>query len=89
MLAQSSPLLQSNNVQNLGCSGEGQLSRDILWNMKEIESTDKRLKDLMKLFHNSTHAQLHIFMPVKKWNHHLSYCEDKTASSILGLHCEY
>ena len=52
ILAYSSPLLQDNTVQSLGCSGEVQLSKNMLLNRTYIETTEDRLKDLMKLFHN-------------------------------------
>ena len=54
ILSHSSPLLQLNTARDLGHSGEGQLSRNMLWSMKEIVSTNESLKDLMKLFHNSS-----------------------------------
>ena len=66
IIAYSSPLLQDNTAQNLGYSGEGQLSRNIWLNRTEIETTDERLKNLMKLFHNSTHAEMHPFVTITK-----------------------
>ena len=57
MLAYSSPLLEPNAVNNMGCSGEEQLSRNALLIKYNIESFDERLKYLMKRFHISTHAK--------------------------------
>ena len=62
ILFYSSPLSQLNNVHDLGYSGEGKLSRIILWNNADILSSDGHLKDLMKLFHNSTHTRMHTFV---------------------------
>ena len=70
LLDYSSPLLQDDIVQNLGYSGEGQRSKNMLLNRKEIETTDEHLKDLMKLFNNSTHTKMHSFVTVAQWNEH-------------------
>ena len=51
-LAHSSPPLKSNTAKNIGCSGEGEPIINLLWNRAQIASTNERLKDLMKLFHN-------------------------------------
>ena len=58
----------------------------MLLNRTEIETTDKRLKDLIKLFHKSTHAKMYPFVTVTQWNEHWSHSEEKTASSISGYH---
>ena len=55
-------------------------------NRTEIETTDERLKDLMKIFHNSAHAKMNPFVTVTQWDDHWSHSEEKIASSILGLH---
>ena len=86
VLAYISPLMQNTTAQNLGYSGERQASKNILLNMTEIETTDERLKDIMKLFHNSTHAKMHPFVTVTQWNEHWSHSAEKTSSSISGLH---
>ena len=57
VLAYSSPLLQDATVRDLGCSGEGQLRKTMMLHSSELETSDKRLKDLMKLFHNSPHMK--------------------------------
>ena len=49
-LAYISPLLKPNAVNNLGHTGEGQQSRNILWSKTNIESSDERHKNLMELF---------------------------------------
>ena len=86
VLAYSSPLLQNTTAQNLGYSGEVQESRNILLNRTELETTDERLKYLMKLFQNSTHAKMHQFVTVNHWNENWSHSTEKTVSSISGLH---
>ena len=58
----------------------------MLLNRTEIETTDESLKDLMKLFHNSTHAKIHPFVTVTQWNENWSHNAEKAASSISGLH---
>ena len=87
ILACSSPLLQENNVEVLGYSGEGPLSKTILQNRSMLETTDKRLKDLLSLFHNSPHLTEHPFIIVDQWNSHWSHCTERTESSIPGLNC--
>ena len=54
-LACSSLLLSQSITNSLGHSGEGQLSQNILRDNANTLSSDERLKDLMKLFHNSRH----------------------------------
>ena len=51
-----------------------------------MKKTDERLKDIMKLFHNSTHPKTHPFVTVTQWNDHWLHVEEKTASSISGLY---
>ena len=70
ILAYSSHLLQDNTAQNLGYYREGRRSKNTSLNMPEIETTDERLKDLMKLFHNSTHSKMHPFVTVTQLNEH-------------------
>ena len=43
ILAHSSPLLQDATAHDLGFSGEGQLSKDMLLNRKDVETSDERL----------------------------------------------
>ena len=50
ILACSSPLLQDEKVHDLGFSGEGKLSKNTQLNRTELETSDERLKDLMRLF---------------------------------------
>ena len=54
--------------------------------MAVLETRDERLKDLMKLFHNSPHSKKHPFVTVDQWNEHWSHSVEKTASSVSGLH---
>ena len=61
VLAYSSPLLQPVIVNDLGCSGEGELSINTLQNNMSKSSSDTLLKDLMKIFHQSSHNK-HILM---------------------------
>ena len=70
ILSYSSSLLQPNAVNNLGYSGEGQLSRNTLWSKDNVESSDERFKDLMNFFHNYTHTKSHPFISVSQWNGH-------------------
>ena len=86
ILAYSSPLLQEETVNALGYSGEGQLSKNLLMHRAMLETRDERLKDLMKLFHNSPHSKKHPFVTVDQWNEHWSHSTEKTASSASGLH---
>ena len=64
ILAYSSPFLQDNTVQNLDYYGEGQLRKNMMLNMTDIETSDERLKDRMKLFHNSTNSKMRLFVTV-------------------------
>ena len=84
-LAYSSPLLQYSTVHDLGCSGEGQLSKYTLLHSAELEISAERLKDLTKLFHNSPHMKNHHCVTNSQWNEHWSHSKEKTASSISGL----
>ena len=59
ILACSSPLLQDTTARDLGYSGEGQLSKNMLLHSAELETNDARLKDLVNLFHNSPHVKKH------------------------------
>ena len=86
ILAHSSPLLQEENVNALGYSGEGQLSKNILMSRAMLETSDDRLKDLLSLFRNSPHSSDHPFITVEQWNDHWSHSTEKTASSASGLH---
>ena len=84
MVAYSYPLLQPNTTNDLGCSGKGQLSMS--GRKTNVVSSDDRLKDLIKIFHNSSQPKSHLFVSVLKWNDHWSHCEEKTSESISGLH---
>ena len=64
-------------MKNIGYLGEGQLSRNMLWNMTEIVPTDHCIKDLIKLFHNSTHDKSHSFVSVMQHDDHRSQYEEK------------
>ena len=70
ILAYDSPLLQDNIVQDLAYYVEVQLSKNVLLNRIDIETTYERLKDLMNLFHNSTHSKMHPFVTVAQLNDH-------------------
>ena len=85
VLAYSSLLLQANVVQNLGFSGEGQISRNTLQGMIEIASTVQCLKGLIKLFYNSTYDKSYTFVFVMQQNSHWSHCNEKS-SFVPGLH---
>ena len=54
----------------------------MLWNRTEIESTDERLKDLTKLFHNSKNSRMLPFMKVEKWNNHWLHRKEKQHHSF-------
>ena len=77
ILAYSSPLLQDTTVRDVGCSGEGQPSKDMLLHSDELETSDERLKDLMKLFHISPHVKKHPYVTFAQWNEYWSHSEGK------------
>ena len=70
ILAYSSPLLQDATAQDLGFSSEDQINKNMLLNRTFLETSDERLKDLTRLFHNSLHMKMHPFVTVFQWNAH-------------------
>ena len=85
MLAHSSLLSQPNIMHDVGWSVEGQINRNTLWNKTGIASSDERLKDLMKLFHNLTHARSHTIVSTAMETS-LVILWWKTSSSISGFY---
>ena len=75
ILAHSSTVLKDTTAQDLGYSGEGQLSKNVLLNREDLITSDERLQDLMKLFHNSPQTKMHQFVTVAQWNEHWSHSE--------------
>ena len=69
-LAYSYPLLQDTTLQDLCYSGEDQLSKNMLLNRTDVETSDEHLKDLTRQFHNQSHAKMHPFITVAKLNQH-------------------
>ena len=78
ILAYSLPLLQLNTAHDLGYSGEGQLNRNALWNNADMFSSDARLKDLMKIFHSSSHTRIYPFVYADQLNGHWSRFDEKS-----------
>ena len=74
-------------INALGCSGEGQLSKNILKSRALLETSDERLKDFLLLFRNSPHSIDHPFVAVDQWNEHWLRSTERTESSASGLHC--
>ena len=66
----------------LGYSGEGQPSKNLLMHRAMLDTRDERLKDLMKLFHNSLHSKKHPFVTVDQWNEHWLHSVEKSMLCI-------
>ena len=52
-------------IENLGISGDRQLSKAIMLNRATISTIDSRLKDLIKIFHNSEHSRIYPFATIQ------------------------
>ena len=51
-----------------------------------MSASDTRLKDLMKLFHQSSHTRKYPFVSVEQQNEYWSHCDENIPYSIFGLH---
>ena len=93
ILAYISPLLQDKTSQDLCYSGQGQLRKNVLLNRTDAEISDERLKDLMRLFHNSKHPKMYPFVIVAQCNENWSHSDEKIffyiSSTLWTLNSTY
>ena len=76
-------LLKPNTVNNLGCSDDRKMIRDTLCDKDDVESSDESLKDMIKLFQNSTHFKSHPFVSTSHWNDHWDALKKKRFIYLL------
>ena len=84
-LAYTSPTLEGNLYNDLGPSGEGPMTNDIL-NSQEQFHNQPEVKEIFFLFHNSPHHTISSHITPEQWIEHWRHAKERTASSFSGLH---
>ena len=84
-LAYSSPLLEGNLHFELGPSGEGPLSADILGSQEQLRNRPE-VEEIFKLFRQSSHLSISSQISTEHWIDHWKCAKERTASSFSGLH---
>ena len=84
-LAYSSLILENNICKELGPSGEGKLSQEILNSQEQLHNHPK-VQEIFKLFHHSQHKIISTHIMTDQWIEYWKQANKRTASSYSGLH---
>ena len=84
-LACTSPTLEGNLYHELGPSGEGPLSRDILTSQELLQNRPE-VKEIFELFSQSSRNFISSKISTEQWIEHWKHTNERTASSLSGLH---
>ena len=84
-LAYSSPLLDDELCEELGLSGEGNLSKDILGSQSQLQQHPE-VQEIFELFQGSKHQQITTQIATEQWIKHWERAKERTSSSHSGLH---
>ena len=84
-LAYTSPTLEGNLHHELGPSGEGPLSRDILTSQELLQNRPE-VKEIFELFIQSSRNFISSKISTEQWIEHWKHAIERTASSLSGLH---
>ena len=84
-LAYSSLLLDNELCEELGLSGEGNLSKDILESQSQLQQHPE-VQKIFELFQGSKHQQITIQIATEQWIKHWERAKERTSSLHSGLH---
>ena len=84
-LAYSSPLLNDELSEELGLSGEGSLSKDILGSQSQLQRHPE-VQEVFELFQGSQHQRITTQIMTEQWIDHWEGAKERTSSSYSGLH---
>lgn len=84
-LAYTSLLLEGNLHHELGPSGEGPLSRDILTSQELLQDRPE-VKEIFEMFRQSSNKTIPSQISTEQWIEHWKHAKERTASSLSGLH---
>ena len=87
-LAYSALILENNICEELGPSGEGNLSKEIL-NSQEQLHNQPEVQKIFKLFHHSQYKIISTHITTDQWIEYWKYANERTASSYSGIHFGY